>query len=163
MSVVDAISKRSTCNRGKPGCVFVKDNQILTTGYAGSPPKFEHCDTVGHDIEIRFRVNPETEINSKLFEYVCVENRYSAHCVRTIHAEQNAILQAARRGIALEGSICYVSMTPCRTCAMSLISLGVKEVIAGNFYKNAQESLDMLKKANIPITHLDHTVQQYVL
>jgi dCMP deaminase len=181
MSVVDSISQRSTCDRGKPGCVFVKNNQILTTGYAGSPPGFDHCDKYGHEMEEHIRFVDETigvngwpafndaeiimQVRKDTHTYNSAKSRYemppSQHCIRTIHAEQNAILQAARRGISLDGSMVYVSMTPCRTCTMMLISIGVSKIIAKKLYQKAQESIDMLKKANIPIEHLDQTVQQY--
>jgi dCMP deaminase len=168
MSVVDAISQRSTCDRGKPGCVFVKNNQILVTGYAGSPPGFDHCDEAGHDMEahIRFKEwditkdeRPAQDELSKIYElgfrFNEGESRYekseSVHCIRTIHAEQNAILQAARRGISLEGS----------TCSMFLISVGVVEVVAKKLYQKAQESIEILKKANIKLTHLEDQQQKY--
>ena len=163
MSVVDAISQRSTCNRGRPGCVFVKDNQILSTGYAGSPPGFPHCGEEGHYIETHIQkmspLNLEEYVGDVLIS-VKKEN-ISWHCIRTIHAEQNAILQAAKRGVSLQGSTVYVSMTPCRTCAMMLISVGVAEVIAGKMYQKAQESIDMFAYANIPLYHLDTDVQKY--
>jgi dCMP deaminase len=170
MTVVDAISERSTCDRGKPGCVIVKDNQILATGYAGAPPKFPHCSDEGHDMEERTRFIPYRDdspipvapegyvVNLQKARY---EMPASQHCFRTLHAEQNAILQAAKRGIALEGSTCYVSMTPCRTCAMMLISVGVVEVVAKKLYQKGQESIEMFNRAGVKITHLDQTVQEY--
>jgi dCMP deaminase len=162
MQLVDAISQRSTCDRGKPGCVFVKNNQILTTGYAGSPPGFPHCSEVGHELEVRFPVDPKADLaNVDIFTHVCLESNYSVHCIRTIHCEQNAIIQAARRGISLDGSTLYVTMTPCRTCAMMLISVGVVKVIAKKLYHKSDESIEMFKLANIPLVHLDQTVQGY--
>jgi len=80
------IGERATCDRGKSGCVIVKDNQILSTGYVGSPAGLEHCDDVGH-----------------LFHEVINPDRtQSQHCIRTVHAEQNAICQAAKHGVALK-------------------------------------------------------------
>lgn len=161
MNVVDVISQRSTCNRGKPGCIFVKDNQIVTTGYAGSPPGFPHCDEDGHQYELRA---PLTKIaaekydpNNKDFHLV----EHSIHCVRTIHAEQNAIAQAAKRGVSLDGSTCYVSITPCRTCSMLLIGVGVKLVIVKKQCHKAKESINLLHKAGIEILHLDDEIQKY--
>lgn len=178
MKIVDQVAERSTCDRGKPGCVLVKDNQILATGYAGSPPGFHHCDEVGHDMEERVRFFSYPPKNGdcnavtnkkQLLSYVNNneskgrwEMPASQHCIRTIHAEQNAILQAAKKGVALEGCTCYVSMTPCRVCTMMLISVGVKVIIAKNRYQKAQESIDMLEFAKIPIIHLSDSIQQYV-
>jgi dCMP deaminase len=178
MNVVSSIAERSTCDRGKPGCVLVKDNQILATGYAGAPPNFPHCDEVDHDMEERTRYIPVTAYNAAIACYKSPAQKHqlgfflnkekeryegmpSQHCVRTVHAEANAILQAARRGIALEGATCYVTMTPCRNCAMMLISVGVVEVIAKKLYQKAEESIEMFRVAGIKITHLDQTVQEY--
>lgn len=158
VNIVNATSQRSTCNRGKPGCIFVKNNQVLVTGYAGSPPKFPHCDEVGHEMEARCRIaaNPNypEEMKMKVQDALASGN-VSFHCVRTIHAEQNAIIQAAKRGVALEGSTCYVTMTPCRTCAMMLVGLGIKDVIAIKKYQKAKESMEFFKIAGIDIIHLD--------
>lgn len=156
MQVVDAISQRSTCDRGKPGCAFVKNNQILTTGYAGSPPGFPHCSEVGHELEIRFPIKSEKDLIG-----ITSPQAQSIHCIRTLHAEQNAIIQAARRGISLEGSTLYVTMTPCRTCAMLLISVGVVKIIAKKLYQKSHESIEMFELAKIPLIHLDQTVQEY--
>lgn len=96
MGLCHSVAQRATCNRGKSGCVIVKDKQILVTGYVGSPAHLPHCDEVGH-----------------LFKKTVHEDGHvSTHCVRTVHAEQNAICQAAKRGIALEGATLYCTMTP---------------------------------------------------
>ena len=164
MTIVNAISQRSTCDRGKPGCVFVKDNRILTTGYASSPPGLPHCDEIGHKMEAHMDIiikefkNDSNIVTGGSSEYGPVHQ----HCVRTIHAEQNAILQAAKVGIPLQDSICYVSMTPCRTCAMMLISVGVKRIVAGKFYQKSEESIEMFKTANVVIEHLSEEQQSYV-
>ena len=88
MEVARAVAKRGTCDRGRSGCVFAKDNQILVTGYVGSPVGFPHCDDDGHDMK------------KVLHEDGSVSN----HCVRTVHAEQNGIAQAAKLGIGLKGA-----------------------------------------------------------
>jgi deoxycytidylate deaminase len=95
MEVMEAISKRATCDRGRSGCVIVKDKQILVTGYVGSPKGLPHCDEVGH--QFKKMINEDGSI--------------SEHCVRTVHAEQNAICQAAKRGIAIDGATLYCRMT----------------------------------------------------
>lgn len=106
LELADAASRRATCDRGKSGCVIVRDKQVLATGYVVSPAGLPHCDDVGH-----------------LMKKVIQENgEISEHCVRTVHAEQNAICQAAKRGISIEGATVYQRMTPCRTCAMLWIN-----------------------------------------
>ncbi len=110
---VDEVAKRATCDRGKSGCLIVKDKRILCSGYVGSPPGFPHCDEAGH--LLKKVINDDGSI--------------SRHCVRTIHAEQNAICQAAKYGIPLEGTTLYCTMEPCRVCAMLIISVGVKKVV----------------------------------
>ena len=173
VKVTMAIAERSTCSRGKPACIFVKGKRILSTGYAGSPPNFPHCSEVGHDMEERVRfiptdgtAMPENFFKMLGYDYNYLRQRYekpaTQHCIRTIHAEQNAILQAARFGISLQDSIVYVTMTPCLQCTASIISVGVKEVIAFKRYHAGQESINMFKLANIPITHLDDSVETYL-
>ena len=88
MEVCRAIAKRATCDRGKSGCVIAKENQILATGYVGSPSGLPHCDEAGHELK----------------KVLHDDGSVSMHCVRTVHAEQNAICQAARRGVAIDGA-----------------------------------------------------------
>jgi len=102
--IVPAVAKRATCDRGRSGAIIVKDKRILTTGYVGSPSGLPHCDDVGHLIH---EVIDENGVKSK-------------HCVRTLHAEENAILQAAKFGISIEGATIYCSMVPCFRCAMKM-------------------------------------------
>ena len=98
LGLMDEVGNRATCDRGRSGCIVVRDKQIVCTGYVGSPPGFPHCDEAGH-----------------LMKGVIEEDGTSRmHCVRTIHAEQNAICQAARHGISLKGSTLYCKMEPCR-------------------------------------------------
>ena len=88
------VGSRATCDRGRSGCVIVRDKRVISTGYVGSPPGLPHCDEVGHDIHMVLN-----EDGTK-----------SEHCVRTTHAEQNAMIQAARFGVALEGATIYCKM-----------------------------------------------------
>jgi dCMP deaminase len=113
LEIVPIIGKRGTCNRGRSGCIIVKDNRIISTGYVGSPSGMPHCDDVGHDI-IKF-------IDSK--------GNSTDHCCRSIHAEENAIIYAAKHGIKLDGSTLYCTMVPCPTCAKSIIGAGIKKVV----------------------------------
>ena len=143
--VVKTVAKRATCDRGRSGCVIVKDKQILVTGYVGSPTGLPHCDEVGH--LFKKMINEEGEI--------------STHCVRTVHAEQNAICQAAKRGIALEGASLYCTMTPCRTCAMMIINCGIKRVVCLNKYHNGKESEEMFAQAGIQLDFVSEEVMKY--
>jgi dCMP deaminase len=145
MEVADAISKRGTCDRGRSGCIIAKDKQILATGYVGSPAGFPHCDEVGHDLR-------------KSFEE---DGTIGLHCVRTVHAEQNAICQAARRGTSIDGATVYCRMTPCRICAMLIINSGIKRVYAERKYHTGSESEKMFKKAGIKLEYKFNEIEQY--
>ncbi len=145
MGLCHSVAQRATCNRGKSGCVIVKDKQILVTGYVGSPAHLPHCDDVGH-----------------LFKQTVHEDGHvSTHCVRTVHAEQNAICQAAKRGIALEGATLYCTMTPCRTCAMLIINCGIRNVICEYRYHAGDESEDMFRMAGVSLKYFPAEVLQY--
>lgn len=145
MEVAEAVAKRSTCDRGRTGCVIVRSKQILVTGYAGSPPGFSHCDEAGHMMK----------------QVTHGDGRTTSHCVRTIHAEQNAICQAAKLGVALEGGTLYCRMTPCRTCAMLLISCGISKVVCKKRYHAGEESEQMFAQAKIDVSFMDGSVEQY--
>lgn len=145
MEVADAISKRATCDRGRSGCVIAKNKQILATGYVGSPVGFPHCDDVGHQLK----------------KVLNEDGTISEHCVRTVHAEQNAICQAAKQGTSIEGADLYCRMTPCRTCAMLIINCGIKRVFCERKYHAGHESEAMFKKAKIKLTYKYQEVQKY--
>ncbi|CEM62148.1 cell division protein DedD [Treponema phagedenis] len=145
MEVCHAIAKRATCDRGRSGCVIARDNQILVTGYVGSPTGLPHCDEVGHQLK---KMQHE-------------DGSITQHCVRTVHAEQNAICQAARRGIAINGATLYCKMTPCRTCAMLIINCGIVRVVAEKRYHDANDTIAMFKQAGIKLEHLSDTIEQY--
>ena len=135
MQIAHTVSERATCDRGRSGCVIARNKQILVTGYVGSPVGLPHCDDVGH-----------------FFKQVTHEDgKVTNHCVRTVHAEQNAITQAARRGIALDGGTIYVRMTPCRTCAMLIINCGIERVVCEKKYHAGKESEEMLKEADVKL------------
>lgn len=145
MEVAHAVSKRATCDRGRSGCVIARNKQILVTGYVGSPMGFAHCDDVGHHIKKVTHENGEV----------------SEHCVRTVHAEQNAICQAAKLGISIEGATIYCRMTPCRTCAMLLINCGITRVVCERRYQQAQESEEMFENAGIALEYKYYETQEY--
>jgi dCMP deaminase len=145
MELANAAAKRATCDRGRSGCVIVKDKQVLVTGYVGSPIGLSHCDEVGHLFKKTFHE----------------DGTVTNHCVRTVHAEQNAICQAAKRGIALEGSTLYCRMTPCRTCAMLIINCGIKRVVCEKKYHAGEESEQMFKEAKIELVFFNEEILQY--
>jgi dCMP deaminase len=145
MEVANAISKRGTCDRGRSGCVIAKNKQVLATGYVGSPAGFPHCDDVGHQIK----------------KLIHEDGKTTQHCVRTVHAEQNAVCQAAKRGISIEGATIYIRMTPCRVCAMLLINCGIKRVYCEKRYHAGEESEKMFKKAGIKLEYKLNKVQKY--
>jgi dCMP deaminase len=145
MQVTNAISMRATCDRGRSGCVIVKDRQILASGYVGAAPGLPHCDEVGHLYN--------TVVHSDGVE--------KQHCVRTVHAEQNAICQAAKRGVALDGATLYCRMTPCRTCAMLIISCGIARVVCERKYHAGAESEELFEQAGVPLEFVHDEVQTY--
>ena len=111
MSIARQVAARSTCDRKQVGAVVVRDRMILTTGYNGSIRGLEHCDEAGHMME-------------------------GGHCVRTIHAEANAIVQAARHGARIEGATVYVTASPCWNCFKMLANAGVRRIVFGEFYRD---------------------------
>ena len=145
MEVANSISKRATCDRGRSGCVIARDKQILVTGYVGSPTGFAHCDEVGHQIKRLTHENGEV----------------TEHCMRTVHAEQNAICQAAKIGVSIAGATIYTRMTPCRTCAMLLINCGIKRVVCERKYHQGAESEEMFAAAGVKLDYKFDEVQQY--
>ncbi|RKX76952.1 MAG: cell division protein DedD [Spirochaetes bacterium] len=145
MEVAEAVSKRATCDRGKSGCVIAKDRQILVTGYVGSPTGLPHCDDVGHHLK----------------KIVHEDGSISQHCMRTVHAEQNAICQAAKRGISIDGATLYCKMTPCRTCAMLLINCGIKRVVCQRKYHAGEESEKLFSQAGITLEYISEEMEKY--
>jgi dCMP deaminase len=145
LGLMDEVGKRATCDLGRSGCIVVRDKQIVFTGYVGSPPGFPHCDEEGHLMK----------------EVVDEDGTSRMHCMRTIHAEQNAICQAAKHGIPLKGSTPYCKMEPCRVCAMLIISVGITKVIAKKKYHAAQETRDMFQLAGVELAVVEDEVEQY--
>lgn len=145
MELANTAAKRATCDRGRSGCVIVRDKHVLVTGYVGSPMGLPHCDDVGHLLK---RVTHE-------------DGRITQHCVRTVHAEQNAICQAARLGISLENGTLYCKMTPCRTCAMLIINCGIKRVVCEKKYHAGGESEEMFTTAGVELVFFNEEVEKY--
>lgn len=126
MKIAEAVSERSTCDRALVGCVLVYEKRILTTGFNGSPSGQAHCDEVGH---------------------LMVEG----HCVRTIHAETNAIIQAALHGVSTKGATCYVTHFPCLNCAKALVNAGIARLVYGMSYRQDPIAVQFLEGANVEI------------
>lgn len=145
IEVAQIIAKRATCDRGRSGCVIARDRQLLVTGYVGSPVGLPHCDDVGHLMK----------------KVIHEDNSISQHCVRTVHAEQNAICQAARLGISLMGSTLYCKMTPCRTCAMLIINCGIERVVCEKKYHAGAESEMLFKDAGVALDYISEEVLRY--
>ncbi len=144
LELVRTVGLRGTCDRGRSGCVIVKDNHILSTGYVGSPSGAQHCDDVGHDIH--------TVVNNSV---------ESKHCVRTSHAEQNAIANAAKIGVALRGATIYCNMTPCYSCAYSIINAGVKRVVCNKDYHAAERSKNIFEECGITLEIFGNKMETY--
>ena len=145
LEVADAIAKRATCDRGRSGCVIAKNKQILATGYVGAPMGLPHCDEVGHMMK----------------KMVHEDGTESQHCVRTVHAEQNAICQAAKNGVAIDGATLYCRMTPCRACAMMIINCGINRVVCEKKYHRGAESEAMFTEAGIILEYKYEEVEEY--
>ena len=146
LGLLEPIGVRATCDRGRSGSVIVSpNNTILSTGYVGSPPGQPHCDDVGH-----------------LMKTVTHEDGHqSQHCMRTLHAEENAILQAAKDGIKLEGATLYCKMTPCYNCAMRIVRVGIKRVVAQKRYHADGQSVELLNKAGVALEVIDNIKEEY--
>lgn len=145
MEISRIVAKRATCNRGRSGCVIQKDKQLLVSGYVGSPIGLSHCDDVGHDFK----------------KTIHEDGHITNHCVRTVHAEQNAICQAAKLGISLNGATLYCKMTPCRVCAMLIINSGIKRVVCDKKYHAGEESEEMFRLAGVELDYFSEDIEEY--
>lgn len=111
MTIAFQVASRATCDRKHVGAVIVRDRNILSTGYNGSLRGLEHCDEIGHLME-------------------------NDHCVRTVHSEANAIVQAARNGVAIEHAHIYVTSSPCWNCFRLIANAGIVRICFGEFYRD---------------------------
>lgn len=145
LSLVKVIGSRSTCDRGRPGCVIVKNKRILATGYAGSPIGLPHCDDAGHEMQ----------------KAIDEKGNISEHCVRTLHAELNAICQAAKFGISIDGATVYIRFSPCYNCAKAIINTGIKRVVAAVDYHASKNTIRIFKKAKVKFDLLSPRVEKY--
>jgi dCMP deaminase len=113
MNIARVVATRATCDRKHVGAVLVRDKTILSTGYNGSIRGLPHCTEVGHMME-------------------------EGHCVATVHAEANAIIQAAKNGVAIEGSSIYTTASPCWPCFKLIANAGCRRIVFGEFYRDAR-------------------------
>ena len=111
MNIAHEVATRSTCDRKHVGAVIVRGKTILSTGYNGSVRGMHHCDEIGHEME-------------------------NGHCVRTIHAEANAVVQAARNGVRIDNSEIYVTASPCYDCFKMIANAGISAIYYGKFYRD---------------------------
>ena len=128
MSIAQQVATRSTCDRKHVGAVIVRDKTILSTGYNGSIRGRPHCDDVGHDME-------------------------GGHCVATVHAEANAIIQAAKNGVTIDGAELYTTASPCWSCFKLIANSGINAIYYGEFYRD-QRSIAVAREAGITLVDL---------
>jgi len=128
MAIAREVATRSTCDRKHVGAVIVREKMILTTGYNGSIRGLSHCDDEGHLME-------------------------DGHCVRTVHAEANAIAQAARNGVRVEGADIYVTASPCFGCFKLIANAGLTRIVFGEFYRDQRIYL-LSTELGIKLEHL---------
>ncbi len=128
MAIARVVSTRSTCDRKHVGAVIVRDRMILATGYNGSIRGLSHCDDEGHMME-------------------------DGHCVRTVHAESNAIVQAARNGVRLESGDIYVTASPCFGCFKMIANAGLSRIVYGEFYRD-ERIFTLSQQLGIVLEHL---------
>ena len=111
MQIARQVATRATCDRKHVGAVLVRDRTILSTGYNGSIRGLPHCDDAGHMME-------------------------NGHCVATVHAEANAIIQAAKNGVRIDGATIYTSASPCWSCFKLIANSGCVRIVFGEFYRD---------------------------
>ena len=128
MKIGAEVASRSTCDRKFVGSVIVRDRMILSTGYNGSIRGIPHCSEVGHLME-------------------------NDHCVATIHAEANAIIQAARNGVNIDQATVYVTASPCWPCFKMIANAGIKRICYGEFYRD-QRIFEYAQKLGIELVKL---------
>jgi dCMP deaminase len=132
MNIAMEVATRSTCDRKHVGSVVVRDKSILATGYNGSVRGLGHCDDEGHLME-------------------------DGHCVRTVHAEANAIVQAARNGMRIDGASIYVTASPCWGCFRLIANAGIVRIVFGEFYRD-QKIFDVSQKLGIELVDFSKAV-----
>lgn len=136
MQIASDSKSRSTCLRRQVGAVIVRNNQILSMGYNGAPTKLEHCEKTGC---LRQQLN--------------IPSGQRAEICRAVHAEQNAIIQAAKHGVSIENASIYITSFPCSICAKMLINAGINEIVYDEEYPD-DLSKNLLKETNITVRRM---------
>ncbi len=136
MTIAYQVATRATCDRKHVGAVIVRNKTILSTGYNGSIRGLEHCDEVGHLME-------------------------SGHCVRTVHAEANAIAQAARNGVRIDDASIYVTASPCWGCFRLIVNAGINRIAFGEFYRDPK-IFEYSERLGIELVDLQHVTPSIV-
>ena len=134
MRIARQVAGRSTCDRKHVGAVIVRDRNILSTGYNGSIAGMPHCDDVGHMMD-------------------------SGHCVATIHAEANAILQAAKNGVMIAEGTIYTTASPCWNCFKMIANSGMKKIFFGEFYRD-ERIFEVAERIGIELVDLSQTFER---
>lgn len=130
LSIANEVSSRATCDRLKVGALIVRDRRILATGYNGSISGDDHCNDVGH---------------------LMVDD----HCIRTVHAEANAIMQSAKFGVQIDSAEIYVTHTPCWKCFQLIANAGIKRIVCSNHYRVDDNVERVASKLGIEIVYID--------
>ena len=128
MNIARQAATRATCDRKHVGAVIVRDRTILSTGYNGSIRGMPHCDDVGHWME-------------------------NGHCVATVHAEANAMIQAAKNGVRLDGAELYTTASPCWACFKLIANAGIRTIYYGEFYRD-ERSRETAERIGITLVDL---------
>lgn len=129
MQIARVVATRATCDRKHVGALLVRDRMILSTGYNGSIRGMPHCSEVGHLLE-------------------------NGHCVATIHAEANAVLQAAKNGVGIDGADIYTTASPCWSCFKLIANAGIKRIVYGEFYRE-ERSFEVARRIGIELIQVD--------
>ncbi len=138
LTITRQVAERSTCKRAKVGAVIVRDKNILATGYNGSPAGLPHC----------------TEVGCLIYESKTPSGEIEENCYRTIHAEMNAIAQAAKNGVGIRDAAIYVTHTPCIHCMKVLINTGIKQIFYEKEYK-IHTVRDLLASTDVTLSKVE--------
>ena len=138
MEIAEIVKTRSTCLRRQVGAVIVKDNRIITTGYNGAPSGLKHCTEIGGCERARLNI-PSGQRHE-----LC----------RALHAEQNAIIQAAKIGVSTEGATIYITLQPCVICAKMLVNAGIQRIVFKGEYPD-ELSKAILEEADVELVVMD--------
>jgi dCMP deaminase len=133
MDIARQVATRATCDRKHVGALLVRDRTILSTGYNGSIRGLPHCDDVGHMME-------------------------NGHCVATVHAEANAIIQAAKNGVRIDGATIYTTASPCWPCFKLIANSGCTRIVFGEFYRDPR-IFEYAAKIGLELTGLGEAAQ----